>query len=349
MIGYLGGLSGRSSGLGLAGRDGAQLAVEKINAAGGLDGRPVKLVVADDATGDTAPAEGVRKLVDAGALVVIGPVTSESAVHAIPVANELEVPLLSPTVSSTDFSGVDDFFLRTCADNRQYAAALVNHVLALRGSPFSAAAVYDLGNASYTERLFEHFRDAVRMSGGTVAEPVKFTSGEDLDYEELVEKLIAKDTDCVFIIANAIDSALVCQQLRKLGYAGLVLLSQWSASSEDLIRTGGTAVDGAIWMDNYNRNHTAPAFLAMKREYVERYGSEPIFVAVHSYDAVRLALDAIRSRGSDMTVKDALLRKGRWTGVQGEITMNKWGDTDRPFYPMTVRRGRFVASRVGGK
>lgn len=341
VIGYLGGLSGRSSGLGLSGRDGTLLAIEQANERN--PARPVVLEVADDGAGAEASVAGVKTLADKGAVVIVGPLTSSSASAAVPVAEQVGVPLLSPTVSSTDFSGLDDMFLRTCADNRLYASMLASQVVDAYG-PVRVSAIYDMGNRSYSEALFRHFKETLGARGGRTQKVLTFTSGENPDYTALSKQALAAKPDCVLIVANPIDSALVCQRLRLAGYAGPIALSHWGASSNELVTAGGDAVENSLFLDNWDRSSKDPEFLAMVEAFKRRFGYAPGFAAIHAYDATNMALKALDSDPAPASMKDALLGVGPFKGVQGVIDLDEFGDTVRPFYPMTIADGSFAVT-----
>lgn len=340
VIGYLGGISGRASSLGLAGRDGATLAVEEINAAGGIDGRRVFLEVADDGAGADASADGMRQLDAKGAIAIVGPLTSASAAAAVPIANRLDIPLVSPTVSSTDLSGNDDYFLRTCSDNQLYASVLASEAISTYGVR-TAATISDAGNASYTFTLRDHFTDAFENQGGKVIHGGSFTSGENADYTALARAAVDSGADCVLVIANPIDTGMLSQRIRQAGYEGRILLAHWAASSDDLISTGGSGVEGSLFLDNYDRQSEEPTYRAMVSAFEERFSYEPTFASVHSYDAVMMIADAVR-KDPDAPVKESLLALGQWQGIQSPIALDSTGDTVRPFYLMTVRDGQFT-------
>jgi len=342
VIGYLGPLSGRSSGLGLAGRDGALLAVEEANAAGGFAGRRIELAVEDDGGGTTATVAGVGKLAKSDAVAIIGPLTSSSAVAATPVADKLGIPLLSPTVSSTDLSDQDDMFLRTCADNRTYAEQLAARV----GSQTPDARValaFDTGNRAYTERVCEHFADAIRDGGGFVVATATFESGTNPDYSRTAKQLVTASPQVVFIAANSIDSGLLSQRVREHGFDGTIALSQWSVT-DNLVESGGRAVDGATFMDNWNRDSKDPAFTKFLSAFEKRFNYPVSFAAIHSYDATRMLLAAARKNPEREAIKAALIGGRPFLSTQGPIDIDEMGDTERPFYPMSIRDGAYVAA-----
>lgn len=342
VLGYLGGLSGKSSGLGLAGRDGAVLAVEQINAAGGIDGRRVVLELADDGAGVGASEAGMRELARKGALAVIGPVTSVSAVEAVPVANELGVPLISPTVTSTDFTAKDDSFLRTCSDNALYGSRLAEQARERFGVQ-QVGCIVDDGNASYSRTVAKHFEDAFVSIGGQSVGMEGFVSGGDVDFSEVVSKLLARKPDSVFVVGNPLDSGMICQRLRGADFDGRILLAHWSVSSSaDLLKAGGKAVDGAFFLDNYDRASEDERFVEWVAAFESRFSYQPGYAAMHAYDAARLAAHVAAERHGDEPMKEALLGAGPWKGLQDTFEFDRNGDTLRPTYPMTIEDGEFV-------
>jgi branched-chain amino acid transport system substrate-binding protein len=122
-IGFVGGLSGRVSDIGRSGRDAAALAVEHVNARGGVAGRLVELIVRDDGQDTEQTKRAVGELIGAGVEVIVGPMTSAMAVAALPLADAADVTLVSPTVVSSRFSARDDNFVRVISSADQYAAA----------------------------------------------------------------------------------------------------------------------------------------------------------------------------------------------------------------------------------
>ena len=128
VIGYLGGLTGRSADLGVAGRDGALLAVEEFNASGGVDGRRVRLAVEDDRLDQDAARDAFESLLRQGALCVIGPMTSSISVAVAPLALQSDTALISPTTSTDDLTGKRDHFFRLYPDNSGAATELARAV-----------------------------------------------------------------------------------------------------------------------------------------------------------------------------------------------------------------------------
>ena len=104
-IGFVAGLSGRNGDLGTAGRDGALLAVDAINAAGGVNGRKIELVIKDDKSDPEQGKLVVGELVKVGVSAIVGPMTSSLAEAMVPLVDRAKIATVSPTVSSVSFNG----------------------------------------------------------------------------------------------------------------------------------------------------------------------------------------------------------------------------------------------------
>ncbi|PLY03770.1 MAG: ABC transporter substrate-binding protein, partial [Desulfuromonas sp.] len=144
-IGFVGGLTGRVAGLGISGRDGALLAVEEVNAAGGINGRNVVIVVKDDKQDPTAAKQGVAELIKEDVVAIIGHMTSSMTAVTLPLVNQAEKLMISPTSKSDLFSGKDDYLLRVTAPssfNARKIAELACQEMGLK----RFAVVYDLNN-----------------------------------------------------------------------------------------------------------------------------------------------------------------------------------------------------------
>ena len=111
-IGYSAGLTGRNAALGVDGRDGAMLAVEKINADGGIRGRPIEMLIRDDMATSEGTVAADMSLIKEGVVAIIGHMTSESMTSAWPQVKDTGVVYVSPTVSTPQLQGIDDNFFR---------------------------------------------------------------------------------------------------------------------------------------------------------------------------------------------------------------------------------------------
>ncbi len=339
-IGFIGGLSGRVADLGIGGRNGVQLAVDQSNAAGGIGGRLIELVVKDDQQNPATAKQAVNDLLSQKVELIIGPMTSAMAMAVIPQMNKARTVLLSPTVTTTELFGIDDFFVRVTATTREYAAKSARYQFQQRGAR-TVAAIYDRSNLAYTESWLNDFRATFEGLGGKMVDIRPFDSGRDMVFFPLVKELVAADADLVLIIANAVDAALICQQVNKLTPGQKIAMSEW-ASTERFIELAGKASEDVVISQFLDKTNRSQAFLEFQAAYQERFRQPIGFAALAGYDAAQVALAAINARADGESLKSTILRKSRFQGVQQEFKIDRFGDAERKVIISVIRNYHFV-------
>jgi branched-chain amino acid transport system substrate-binding protein len=338
-VGFVSGLSGRNYDLGISSRNGVQLAIGELNAAGGIGGRPIELVVRDDEQRPEAARAAVEELVRQGVVAIIGHNTSSMAEATLPIIEREKVLMISPTVSSSNFRGLDDWLIMLYPSTAESAAKMADW-LSRNGAPKRVSALYDLGNRAYTQSWFDHFREDLAKFGGTV-DPFPFTSGQVDQWGALAAKALAARPEAVLLIANALDSATLAQQLRKRSPSVRLLGTDWGFT-HDVLSHGGGAVEGAIFMQKVDVNSTAPAYRRFKGAYEARYNRPVDFAAIMAYESAQVLAASLRKDATRAGVRAALLGLGTFHGLQGDFTIDRFGDAQRRHLVMTVRDGQMV-------
>lgn len=340
-IGFVGGLSGKVADLGVPGRNGAQLAVEQRNAAGGINGRPVELVVRDDEQNPDMAKRAVGELISQNIELIIGPMTSSMAMALMPQINASKAILLSPTVTTTDLSGRDDNFLRVTAATTNYAAKIARYQFEKLGIR-TVAAIYDINNKSYTESWLNDFRRVFSALGGKVILARSFPSGKDTVFLPLARELLAAKADSVLIISNAVDSALICQQLRKLAPNQQIAMSEW-ASTERFMELAGTAAEGVVASQFFDRNDSSPRYRDFLAAYRARFNQEPGFAGVAGYDAALVALDSFALRTTGESIRKVIIGRS-FQGVQQPLNIDRFGEADRKSHVSVIKGSKYVTA-----
>ncbi|MFT6914919.1 MAG: branched-chain amino acid transport system substrate-binding protein [Motiliproteus sp.] len=339
VIGFIGGLSGRVADLGVAGRNGVLMAVEERNEAGGVNGRQVHLEIRDDRQDEASALTGVAELLDKDVALIIGHMTSSMSTKTLPLMNEKRVLMLSPTATTQQLTGIDDYFIRVMNDdaiNARNNALYCYKNLGLR----RMAVVYDTGNAAYTQSWLSGFRDAFTEQGGQITQVIPFRSGDDVHFTPLAEKALRGDPDGVQLIVGAVDAALLSQQLRKLAPDLPLATSEWAAT-EKLITLGGAAVEGVVTAQLFNRDDPTPGYRAFKQAFEQRFSQPPGFAEIAGYDAARVALSALAQQRDDESLKQTVIRLGSFPGAQGTILIDRFGDSFRNSVITKVEGGAF--------
>lgn len=338
-IGFIGGLTGRVADLGGAGRNGVQLAVEQRNAAGGVNGRPVELVVRDDEQNPETAKRVAKELIDQNIELIIGPMTSNVAMAIMPQINASKSILLSPTATTTDLAGIDDNFLRVISATTDYASKSARYQYEKLGVR-TVSVIYDIDNRSYTESWLNGFTETFTRLGGKIVQVKSFKSEKNVVFQPLVQELLATKADSVLIISNAVDSATICQQVRKLAPGQRIALSEW-ASTERFTELAGSAAEGVVVAQFLDRNDTSARYRDFLAAYRTRFGKEPGFAGVAGYDAALLALEAFSLRKPAETLKGVIIAKNDFQGVQQSLHIDRFGDADRKTFITSIRGNKY--------
>ncbi len=339
-VGFVAGLSGRNSDLGVSCRNGAQLALAELNAGGGIGGRTMELVVQDDAQDPETARRVVEQLIDAGVVAIIGHATSSMAEVTLPLVNRRQVLMVSPTVSASQFRGLDDWLVLLYPSTAESAASLASYLGRTRAGR-RMDVIYDLSNQAFTASWAEHFRTALAATEGRVLRTTTFRSGEVRSYEALVAGALDPSADGLLVVANALDAAAIFQQVRKRNPTVRLFGSDWSATP-DVVAHGGTAVEGAVFTQKVDLADTSPRFLRFRSAYEERFRRPVDFAAVMAYEATALLAEALRRDATREGVRREMLRLGGVDGLQGPVSLDRNGDAHREHRVMVVRDGKLV-------
>lgn len=338
-LGFLGGLSGPISDLGEAGRDAVLLAVEQANAAGGVNGRKVELLIHDDGQQAEQAVKGVEILAAAGVEVVIGPMTSAMGAAVMPAIKRLGVVMISPTITARPLSGGDDTMFKLAPGMGELTQPMARYLYA-QGSR-RVAVIYDLKNRAFSVDWLESLRSDFTALGGALVADVPFSSGDFSNYGQVAEALAVARPDAIHFVASALDTVRLVQAVRQRGLEQPVSAASWAAT-ESLIQLGGRLVEGMVLIQFFNRDDLSPRYLAFREAYQKRFRQDPGFASVAAYDAARAALDVLARRQRGQSVKAALLAFGPYDGVQERWIFDPNGDARRKTYMARVRNSSFV-------
>ncbi len=337
-VGFLGCLTGRSTDLGVAGRDGFLLSINEVNAAGGIAGRKIIPVVRDDGLDPEKVKVVLRELLDEGVSFIVGPMTSQMAMTVVPEVKAAKIPLISPTVSTNQLIGLDDYFFRVYYANSQAAKAMADYVKT--SGLKTVVALYDTRNLAYTEDWVRIFTE--RFSGdGRQVEAVPFNAATVGSFYDLVSLIKDKNPDGLLILANSIDTALVCQQAMKLNLLIPKFATGWSYSGK-LITYGGKSVEGLVLVQSADLKKDRPELQRFLKAFRNGYFVDPTFPAVHAYDATRLGLHALEKLGVGGDLKQELLSIKSFPGILQDFALDEYGDViNPPIYFMKIDEAVF--------
>ncbi|WP_320045280.1 ABC transporter substrate-binding protein [uncultured Desulfobacter sp.] len=337
-IGFIAGMSGRVADLGIAGLDAVQMLIEKENREGGINGHRIQLIIKDDRHDPEVARQAATQLINEGVSAIIGPMTSQMGMSIMPILNKHRMLCVAPTVSTQKLFGLDDYFFRVLPSVRTNTLVSADYQIK-SGNMTRAAAIYDVGNRSYTGSWLENFEEFFVKGGGKIISVIPYNTKENNPFEDIANQTLSLDINGILIIANSMDSALLCQQIRKKNKTIYITLADWGAT-EQLLEFGGKAVEGVTVVQTFDREAPSPAYQTFRKAYMEQLGREPGFPGVNAYDAAHVVITALKRQKKGEDLKKTVLSIRRFEGLQGPLIFSDYGDMTRPNAFMSIVKNR---------
>lgn len=341
-IGEYASLSGKEASLGQSSHKGTLLAVEQINAAGGLLGKQIELIVEDTQSKAGESGTAVRKLISRDKVVaILGEVASSRSLEGAPIAQAAKVPMVSPASTNPQVTEVGDYIFRVCFIDPFQGPVMAK--FALNTLKAKRIAILSSSSSAYSVGLAKYFKEAFIAGGGQVVAEPKYTEG-DKDFKAQLTAIKATGTDAIFSPGYYNEGALIVKQARDLGIIVPVFgADSWEA--EALMELGGQAVEGAFLCSHYSPQDPSPRVQDFVAAYKARWNTDlaPDSNASLGYDSVLVLADAIKRAGSAdrAAIRDALAATKAFPAVTGTITINEKRDASKNAVIVTVKNGTF--------
>ncbi len=287
---------------------GADLAVEQINAAGGILGREVELIKTDDQSDPTECLNAFNSLVAQGVGLIVGSATSGCTSAITDAANEEEVCLLSPTATADSITTEDDFVFRACyADSFQGAIAAAY----AKQSGYDKVGVVYCAADVYSKGLYDSFASACAKYGIEIVDAQSTASLDVQDYTNQFSAMVKAGVDFVYApFYYDVIGPYVVPQARAAGYTGIIMGADGYDTTPDYVVEGAdlTAFNKVYWTNHYDPSDTSEKVSSFVKAYEAKYGSIPSAFSATGYDCVYMYKAAIEAAGSDdpIAVRDAL-------------------------------------------
>jgi branched-chain amino acid transport system substrate-binding protein len=338
-IGFFMSITGRDASFGEASLEGATLAIDELNASGGVLGRPLELAVEDDRSLAGESATAAKKLISRERVVaLVGECSSARTLEAAAVAQASGVPLVSPAATNPRVTQVGDEIFRVCFVDPFQGRVLAT--FARRRLGLGRAALLVDASAPYSVGLAEYFSRTFVALGGRIVASQSYI-GSEADFRAQLTAIRSAGPDTLFLPGYYVAAGLVARQARELGLKA-TLLGGDGFEAPQLLEIGGDALEGAYYSTHFAAESTDRASRSFVEAFTRRYGNAPNGLAALTYDAVRLVADAIARAGTADrgAVRLALSRTRGFAGATGVTTINALRDADKEAAIMTVRNGR---------
>ncbi|HSS22156.1 MAG TPA: ABC transporter substrate-binding protein [Pyrinomonadaceae bacterium] len=346
-IGVFMSLTGDTANFGISSTNGIKMAADEVNAAGGINGKQIELLVQDDRSDASEAATIVTKFVTQDQVhAILGEVASSRSIAAAPIAQNAKIPMLTPSSTNPEVTKKGDFVFRSCFIDPVQGAAIAQFGAKTLNAK-RAALMVDRKN-DYSTGLEKVINDVFTRLGGQIVITQSYQAGEQ-DFNAQITSIKGQNPDVIFLPGYYGDVGLFAKQARDKGVTVPILGGDgWDSPS--LYQIGGAALNGCYFSNHYSPDDADPIVQKFVSDYKARYGMVPDALAATAYDAARILFDAIkRSTSLDGTaIRDALAATKEFPGVTGKVTFNENRDAVKPIVMIKIQEGgKFVvAERV---
>jgi branched-chain amino acid transport system substrate-binding protein len=339
-VGHYASLTGKDAAFGVATRKGVLLAIEEINAKGGVLGRKLEYLVEDIQSKQGESATAVKKLISRDKVsVVIGANSSANSLEAAPICQNAKIPMMAISSTNPKVTEIGDHIFRICFIDPFQGAVLAK--FARTSLRTKRLALLTSNNSPYSVGLSAVLRERFTALGGEVVAEQKFAEG-DKDFRAQLTAIKAANPDVIAATGFYTEAALICVQARALGLTMPVIGGDgWEAPQ--LTQLGGKAVDNTYYCTYFSADNQDAEVQAFVRRYKARWNKEvPEGVSALGYDAMFVIAAAMEKAGTPGGPKfrDALAATRDFYGVTGRTTIDAQRNSFKTAVMLSVKNGR---------
>jgi len=321
-------LSGPVASYGSNAANGALLAIEEINAAGGVLGKQLDPLSRDCKSIPDEAMSVSAALVGEKIVAQIGPLTSGNVAGSTPVMMENQIPLLAPAATAVNVTvdektnKVRDFIFRVCYRDSDQGQRMAN--FALEDLNVKNAAIYGSTSDDYATGLAKYFKEEFTSKGGTIVAEEGFVNG-DKDFRATLTKIKSADPEFIYVPGYYTEVAVLIKQAREMGITCPIGGGDGWNSPDMVSVAGAEALNNTYFTNHYSVEDPDPAIQSFVEAYKAKYNKLPDSFAALGYDAARLLADAIERAGEadPVKVKEALEATKDFPGITGTMSIDE--------------------------
>lgn len=341
LIGEYSAMTGTTATFGQSTHRGLMMAVDEINAAGGVLGKTIRLLTEDTQSKPEEAATAVTKLITRdGVKAVIGEVSSSRSLAAAPICQANGVPMVSNASTNPEVTKKGDYIFRVCYIDPfqgEVMARFAYNTLGIR----KAAILKDIKN-DYSIGLAQYFEETFVKLGGQIVATQAYSEG-DIDFKAQLTALKAADPEAVIVPGYYTEAALIVKQARELNMT-VPFIGGDGWDSAKLVEIGGQAMNNTYFSTAYTADDPDSVVQNFVTKYTSRYNEKPDAFAALGYDAGLILFDAIKRAGSTdgPKLRDALKATRDFRGVTGSITIDDDRNARKPIVVIAVVDGKMT-------
>jgi branched-chain amino acid transport system substrate-binding protein len=346
LVGEYASINGQNATFGRSSHNGTQLAIDEINAAGGVLGKPLKLMSEDDNSKQEEATSAVQKLINHDKVVaLLGEVASSRSRAGGQIAQQAKIPMISPASTNEEVTRIGDYIFRICFIDPFQGEAMAN--FAKKTLHATRAAILLDTKQDYSIGLANSFRETFKKNGGEEVSEQAYSSG-DKDFRAALTSIRASNPDVIFIPGYYSEVSLIVRQARELGITcPLIGGDGWDSS--ELTKGAEKQFNGTYFSNHFSTEDPDAAVQNFIKKYKAKYNSDPDAMSALGYDAANILADAMKRAGStdSKKLRDAIAATKDFAGVTGSITIDADRNAKKPLTILQIVDGKYhFAQRI---
>ncbi len=340
-IGEFASLTGKEASFGQYSHNGTTLAIEEINAHGGVLGKKIELIYEDDQSKSGQAATVVRKLISRDNVVaILGEVASSRSLEAAPICQAEKVPMISPASTNPEVTEKGDYIFRACFTDAFQGKLLAE--FATKTLKAKKVAVLKDVKSDYSVGLARNFISSFKTAGGEIISERDF-SGGDKDFRAQLTTIRAANPEAVFVPAYYTDVGLIIRQARQLGIK-VPMFGGDGWESANLAQIAGSGIEGAYFSTHFSPEAARHEVREFVKNFKAKYGFPPDAMAALGYDSALILADAIKRAGSTdrQKLRDAIATTKDFPAVTGIITLDPSRNASKSAVILQIKDGKFT-------
>jgi branched-chain amino acid transport system substrate-binding protein len=341
IIGEVLSMTGAEATFGTSTHSGTELAVEEINAAGGIKGKKVKVITLDNQGKSDEAATAVTKLITQNnAIAILGEVASSRSLAMAPVAQQYKIPMFSPSSTNVKVTEVGDYIFRVCFIDPFQGKVMAK--FAAEDLKLKKVAVLRDVKSDYSMGLADVFVEDFKKMGGKIVIEQSYSSG-DIDFKAQLTSIKATNPEAIFVPGYYTDVGLIALQAKKDVGLKVPLLGGDGWDSPKLTEVAGNSLSGSYFSNHYSSEDKSPQVQDFIKKFKAKFNIIPDGLAAMGYDAAKVLFDAM-NRAKDLTasdIRDALAATKDYPGVTGHITMDAKRNPVKPAVVLRIAGKEF--------
>ena len=320
-LGFIGCITGDAAIYAETSLNGVNLAINEINANGGILGKNIELVIEDDKNDTTEAINAYNKIREEGVLAIIGSITSAPGEAFAPLAMEDGMPMLTPTGTQFNITEGRDNVFRVC-----FTDPFQGEILAQYAKDLGAKTVAVMKNNSsdYSDGVYQAFKDKVSELGLEIVADESYGDA-DTDFRVQLTKIKDANPDLLMVPDYYEKDALIISQARELGIDKTILGPDgWDGILKQVEKSNYSYLDNLYFSNHYSLDDTNEKVQSFIENYKRTYNEEPLSFSALSYDAVYIYKEAIENAGelNQEKIIDAM-KNINFSGVTGDLVFDE--------------------------